>query len=166
MDAKMKKMSSTSLRLAILIYIFMIAASLAFGQNAQLRKMVTDDTEAAFKADTSIVVINDTAYQKVVSVNYRVISESSLKSEFQAKAEQVRSRMEQLREERERTNTELEELKAQLEAERTFYKLAAKELKFASKNADDPEPPGKAELERQKLLNRIDAYKKNPRAPK
>ncbi|WP_304234802.1 hypothetical protein [Jiulongibacter sediminis] len=130
---------------------------------ANLKKLVTDDSEPVLKADTSIVIISDTAYQKVVTVKYKVISQDILRNEFKEKAERVHENLERLRLERERTNEEIDQLKAELESEREFYKVAAKELRFEIKSADDPDP--EEEQRKAKAEARIErmSIKSNPR---
>lgn len=135
-----------------------------YSQTAAQRKMIGDDKEATYKADTSIVIINYTAYQKIISVNYRAITESSLKSEFQAKAEQLKQQIAQEQQNRERSNAEIDRLKAELEAAKGFYAAAAKQLKFVSKKADEPDAAAEMIRAKQEARQALIEIRENPRS--
>lgn len=149
----------------LIVGLFSTTLELTYGQ-AALKKMVVDDSNSAFKADTSIVMVNDSAFQKVVSVTYKYISEDILLEEFQRKAEYVKQQIDQERENRERSNEAIEKLKAELEAERSFYRTARKELKFETQEADQISAKASArKAEQEARLSKIE-IRDNPRKPK
>ncbi|MCR9064487.1 MAG: hypothetical protein NXI00_11010 [Cytophagales bacterium] len=128
------------MRKILVFYILMIAASLSFAQNAKIKKLVTDDNNALFKADTSIILVNDSAFQKIVSVHYKFISQEILKEEYERKKMELDQQLESDRRAREELNERINKSKSELEAYKSFYQTARKELKFEIKNIDDPDP--------------------------
>ncbi|MGR3809620.1 hypothetical protein [Jiulongibacter sp. NS-SX5] len=157
----MKKFIATA-TLAMFLLTLCISA---FSQTA-LKKMVTDDSNSAFKADTSIVMVNDSAFQKVVSVTYRFISEDILLEEFQRKSEYVKQQIEQERDNRERSTLAINKLKAELEAEKNFYRTARKQLKFDTKEADQISAKAAARKAEQENRRSKIEIRDNPRKPK
>lgn len=146
--------------------LFLLTLCISAFSQTDLKRMVVDDSNSTFKADTSIVMVNDSAFQKVVSVSYRFISEAILLNDYQEKAERVKQQLEWEQQNKERADREIEKLKAELEAQRSFYRAARKELNFETQEADQISAKAAArKAEQEARLSKIE-IRDNPRKPK
>ena len=121
------KFKMAALRLLVLFVLLSFMTELI--ANAQ-KNVWRDDREAVLKADTSLVKIEEKYYQKVITVTYKEVNESS----FDENVEQLREQREQVRSEFERQreyfSTQLEKLNMEIEAERNFVQATKKEMRW------------------------------------
>jgi hypothetical protein len=126
------------------------------------RNVWRDDKEAVLKADTSLVKIGNSYYQKLITVTYKEVTSDT----FDEKIEELKRRKDELKArfdgEREQYQKQLEQLNEQLEAERVFVQATKQEMKWLDREEKEKVNPKRSESEVQEA-RREEFFKSKPK---
>lgn len=100
-------------------------------------KVWNDDRRPEPKADTSIVIIAEKSYIKIVSVAYAPVTEASLISDLQLLRDERRELKREVRRQAREDSIRIAEYDLKIEMSRTLYRKNSKALNLAFKNIDD-----------------------------
>lgn len=107
------------------IALMLVISNMAIAQTAAIRKMVTDDKGHINKADTSVIVDNDTVYRKIITVSYQEVNLEKITFDFESKMRLFEQQKIQQKESMDRLQMEINQL-------RNFYNKAKKDFKVAT----------------------------------
>lgn len=107
------------------IALMLVISNMAIAQTAAIRKMVTDDKGHINKADTSVIVDNDTVYRKIINVSYQEVNLEKITFDFESKMRLFEQQKKEQKESMDRLQMEINQL-------RNFYNKAKKDFKVAT----------------------------------
>lgn len=111
------------------------------------RNVWRDDKEAVLKADTSLVKIEDSYFQKVITVTYKEVTPTNFDDELERLRGQISDLRTRFDSDRERFLGEVEQLNLKIDAESNFMRAAKKEMRWLDREERLSQNPKKNEVD-------------------